>query len=72
MFIALGYDISIENDEDEMHNKSFLNDIKHYRCHHIMRDHDAIRTFRIKQLYNTIIKQHPVSPLSAFFYFLFF
>eukprot|EP01084_Bolivina_argentea_P295898 509553_1 len=54
VFVALGYDLSIESETHGM-----AQSLSHYRRHHIMRNRDAIRTFRIKKLHQNIMKQHP-------------
>eukprot|EP00484_Ammonia_sp_Unknown_P001433 CAMPEP_0197020786 /NCGR_PEP_ID=MMETSP1384-20130603/1678_1 /TAXON_ID=29189 /ORGANISM="Ammonia sp." /LENGTH=636 /DNA_ID=CAMNT_0042448475 /DNA_START=102 /DNA_END=2012 /DNA_ORIENTATION=+ len=41
------------------YSPAFVDQIKHYRCHHIMRHRDAIRTFRLKQVYELMQHQHP-------------
>eukprot|EP01083_Nonionella_stella_P238433 835532_1 len=54
VFMRLGYDKTIEMSNDSMEEK-----INHFRRHHIMRNRDAIRTFRIKQIHSNIITQYP-------------
>ena len=39
---------------------AFLHQIQQYRVDHIMRNRDAIRTYRLKQIYSMIQRQYPV------------
>lgn len=54
VFIAIGYKPKEENEY-----KSNQKEIEYFRRHHIMRNRDAIRTLRIKQIINNLNKQYP-------------
>lgn len=65
VFEALGYDPSTETPLEwkapstRSRAGSFSDEVHHYRVHHIMRSRDAIRTLRIKAVYERVLQQFP-------------